>query len=257
MGISTKGVFHYTKSLDNIIKILTDEFFPSYCKENMIYGVKKYSYAIPMISFCDIPLTDIQYHTDKYGSFAIGFTREWTVKNRLNPVVYIDKNSRLASGLEETLNFIFLDWHEWLEDDDFDNFYNKAYKGAINVIHSSKNFEGRLTRDGIENDYNFYEEREWRYIPQINDSHVTEYPDIIWEDDFDDLGKRFPSKPHFKHYGIKIKAKDIKYLIIPDKKYLSELLIKLKNIKGLCDNDDDYNYLITNIMTLDKIKEDF
>jgi len=257
MGVSTKGVFHYTKSIDNIIKILSDGFFPSYCKEDIGYGIKKYSYAIPMISFCDIPLTEIQYHTDKYGSFAIGFTREWAIKNKLNPVVYLDNTSILASGLEKTLDFIFLDWHEWLDNDDFENFYNNAYKGAISIIQSSKNFEGKLTRDGIERDYNFYKEREWRYIPQIEDEHVTEYPDIFWEEDFDDLKNRFKIKPHFKHYGISIKSNDIKYLIIPYKKHLNELLNKLKDINGLYENELNFNYLITNIITIDKIKDDF
>lgn len=163
MAISTKGVFHYTNSLNNLLNILSSGFYPSYCKETMIYGKKKYTYAIPMVSFCDIPLSEIHSHTSKYGSFAIGLTREWTQKNKLNPVVYIDKNSNLASGIENILNFLFLDWHEWLEDSDFDEFYNNAYKGGVNIIYSSKNFEGRLNTNGIENDHTFYNEREWRY----------------------------------------------------------------------------------------------
>jgi hypothetical protein len=257
MSVSTKGVFHYTNSLNNLLNILANGFYPSYCKETMSYGKREYTYAIPMVSFCDIPLSEINSHVFKYGSYAIGLTREWAQKNRLNPVVYIDQNSNLAFGIINILDFIFLDWHEWLKEKEFDHFYEHVYKGGINVITSSKNFEGKLLRNGVEKEYTFYNEREWRYIPQIHIDHVTDYPDIIWDEEIDEINKHYTSKPHFKHYGVEIKANDIKYLIIPDKSFLPEFLFKLKNIKGLFEDNDQYNYLITNVVTLDRIKEDF
>jgi len=256
MGVSTKGVFHYTKDLGSLINILTIGFYPSYCKEIMIYGGERYSYAIPMVSFCDIPLSEIQYHTKKYGSFAIGLTRDWAKRNKLNPVLYIEKDSNLASGIKNMIDFMFLNWHEMLDDKDFDDFYKNVYKGGLNVIYSSKNYEGRLIRDEIDKDFNFYEEREWRYIPQISGDHINKYPDMFWEEDFADLNKRFTSKPHFKHHGTKIKAKDIKYIIIPDKSFLQRLINELKNIKNLFEDETEFIYLITNILTLDKIIED-
>jgi len=88
----TNSIFHYTDSLEKLSKILKDKAFKvSYCKEELIYSLGNpynggicYSYAIPMISFCDIPPT---YKTT-YGDFGIGLKLSWAIENRMNPVLY-------------------------------------------------------------------------------------------------------------------------------------------------------------------------
>ncbi len=257
MGVSTNGVFHYTSTIKNLISILSNGFYPSYCKEIMIYGKKRYDYAVPMVSFCDIPLSEINDHIAKYGSFAIGLSREWAKENMLNPVIYIEKNSSLGKGLNSTLDYIFKDWHERLDDSEFDRFYELAYKGSLNVIYSSKNYEGRLVREGKDKNYIFYNEREWRYIPQIEYKDITTYKDIFWEDEFEELAKIFNTKPHFSDYGIEFKAKDIKYIILPDDSNVNDFFDKLEKMNHLFDNADDYKLILTRILTLKQIQEDF
>lgn len=51
---TTNYLFHYTKKLDTFIEILEYGFLPNYCKEIMPDGE---ILSIPMVSFCDIPLT--------------------------------------------------------------------------------------------------------------------------------------------------------------------------------------------------------
>ena len=87
MFIGTKGLFHYTNSVDSIISILNRGFLPSYCKEEILFGTEKHSYAIPIVSFCDIPLNQIKDHMNDYGNYAIGLNDEWKFKNKLNPVI--------------------------------------------------------------------------------------------------------------------------------------------------------------------------
>lgn len=56
---------------------MTNGFWPRYCLEDFRWYNKDIpNVSYPMVSFCDIPLTRIREHTDFYGSFGIGMTRE-------------------------------------------------------------------------------------------------------------------------------------------------------------------------------------
>ncbi len=212
-----------------------------------------------MISFCDIPLTRVTDHVKKYGSYAIGLTTDWATKNKLNPVLYIEKKSNLANGLFKVLNFIQKgDWHNSIEnDDEVMEFYNNLFKGSMNIIYSLKNYKGRLVRNGKDQDYKFYDEREWRYLPIIDDSDSAEYPDIYWEDDFNNLKIDFPRKPYFNRYVVKFNATDIKYLVVENEKDVSKIMIELRSIDNLYSNHHDYELLLTKFITLKQIEEDF
>ncbi|MCE7059210.1 abortive infection system antitoxin AbiGi family protein [Dyadobacter sp. CY343] len=67
---------------------------------------------IPMVSFCDIPLSSIRDHLETYGfeykyenfgrekskkiGYAIGLTKEWGKRNDMNPLLYLVFGSNLA-----------------------------------------------------------------------------------------------------------------------------------------------------------------
>lgn len=53
----TSSLFHYTSRLENIYNILKEGLVPNYCKEVYSTGRNSLVFGIPMISFCDIPLT--------------------------------------------------------------------------------------------------------------------------------------------------------------------------------------------------------
>jgi len=57
-----------------------------------------------MISFCDIPLSLAKKQMGSYGSYAIGMTKEWGIANKLNPVVYIEKESLLGDDIQVSLD---------------------------------------------------------------------------------------------------------------------------------------------------------
>jgi len=59
MAVSSNSLFHYTKSIESLSNILAYGFFPSYCKESIYTKDFERSFAIPIVSFCDIPLSQV------------------------------------------------------------------------------------------------------------------------------------------------------------------------------------------------------
>lgn len=99
---NTKSLFHYTRRKKDFIGILKNGFSYTYCLEE--WG--NYKKAIPMICFCDIPLSRVNLHKRVYGSFAIALTKKSLCdnpefQNILHPVWYIRTDS-----LTQFANFI-------------------------------------------------------------------------------------------------------------------------------------------------------
>jgi hypothetical protein len=71
MAISAQTLFHFTKSAEALIGILREEFKPRYCLEDQTVmrhpdGPNMLELAIPMVCFCDIPLSSIIWCCDNY-----------------------------------------------------------------------------------------------------------------------------------------------------------------------------------------------
>lgn len=87
--IYSRSYFHYTKDLNTLIQILQNGFIGSFCREDFKYKKRLFSLYIPMVSFCDLPLSQITNIT--YGDYAIGMTSMWGNKENLTPVCYFPK----------------------------------------------------------------------------------------------------------------------------------------------------------------------
>ncbi|MEP6262758.1 MAG: abortive infection system antitoxin AbiGi family protein [Gillisia sp.] len=250
MAVSSNSLFHYTDNLETLKSIIKEGFLLSYCLEN--------SMAIPMISFCDNPLSQAKYFLDNYGNYAIGMNIDWGIKNKLNPVVYLEEKSYLSETLELAMNSMgFL--HEYV-DQKLDFKKRKEVKQVFSlqnfpmeITRFSKPYRGKLVRNGtsIEN-YKFYDEREWRYIP---DSKQTYFPLGLIEPDYEEFKKENPTKPHFKENGLKFKANDIKYIIIKNKNEVPNLIDFLMNLDNL-GTPQDIQLLFTRILLAEQIIED-
>ena len=80
-------LFHFTKNEEAFYSILTELYFKPFLARERIVGVKgRRNFAVPMVSFCDIKLSQIKDHSGKYGEFGFGLTKEWAEKNDLHPV---------------------------------------------------------------------------------------------------------------------------------------------------------------------------
>jgi hypothetical protein len=50
-----------------------------------------------VVCFCDIPVTDLEIHMNKYGRFGLSFLKPFLVRKGANPVLYVAENSQALS----------------------------------------------------------------------------------------------------------------------------------------------------------------
>ena len=86
----TSSLFHFTKKLDVLKSILRTGIIPNFCKEDLSYEDRKRTIGVQMVSFCDIPLTRTSDFKKRYGEFAIGLSKEWAIRNQINPILYVN-----------------------------------------------------------------------------------------------------------------------------------------------------------------------
>jgi hypothetical protein len=214
--------------------------------------------AIPMVSFCDNPLSQAKYFLDNYGNYAIGMNIDWGIKNKLNPVVYLEEESYLSETLDLAMNSMsFLhDYAEKKLDFKKKSEVKKIYNlqtFPVEVTRFSKPYRGKLERNGttVEN-YKFYDEREWRYVP---DSKQTYFELGLIEPDYEKFKEKNPTKPHFKENGLKFKANDIKYIILKNKDEVPNLIDFLMDLDNL-GTSKEIQLLFTRILLAEQIIED-
>lgn len=108
--LSANTLFHFTRNKENLISILKSYFYPRYCLEEFYFIPKiKTKWALPMVCFCDIPLSQIKNHTLKYGEYAIGLTKEWAQIKGITPVLYIPKDSPIIKNFKESFRSLVKD----------------------------------------------------------------------------------------------------------------------------------------------------
>jgi len=87
MNIYSNAFFHRVDQWSSLSGILEDGFKAHYCKEEVFLGKGNVSYiGIPMVCYCDIPLTYIA--RNNYGKCGIAMKRTWGISRHLEPVLY-------------------------------------------------------------------------------------------------------------------------------------------------------------------------
>jgi hypothetical protein len=240
MGLSTNSVFHFTKSIDAVKSIISSDFRIKYCLETIEAKRRIIQFAVPMASFCDIPLSQVSTHIDKYGGYGIGLKKSWAKRKGLNPVLYLEKNSSILN--------------EVLIPEKFADTDNRAVQGFLRF---TKNYEGELKRNGeiINKVYRFYDEREWRYCPNIqalfNNAEL-----IIHDVDYYRAEKELLNK-RLHDTRLSFTLRNITYIIVKDDDEIYEIVDHLeRSIFG--EKDREYvKILTTKIITSKQIKSDF
>lgn len=90
--LSSSNLYHFTREKKFLKSILENGFYPRTSIENLSFLMHNYTRAfigVPMVCFCDIPINLIEEHTNQYGRYGIGLSKEWGIRNGLNPVQYI------------------------------------------------------------------------------------------------------------------------------------------------------------------------
>lgn len=310
MQVTSDTLFHFTTSLRNLENILLKKFRLTYCKEEYLLDYETHDSYYPMVSFCDIPLSLAKKQIERYGSYAIGMTKEWGTDNNLNPVVYIEKNSLLAKDIQATLDNIvkmtksistqiektktsaisktkistdkalehikdlnpeneksaIKELHALTENlqnalDSIKNF-SESFNNLKNIVNNFgnifryiKNYEGALTRNyKTTSKYRFYDEREWRYVPALDDNRVKRSLNAIQYREQRGLSK---NKPFIENINLSFTSNDIKYLIVKSNKDIPKLIKIIKSIDNLTKSPNEADVLTTKILTSDQLNNDF
>lgn len=161
-------LFHFT-SRESLYRILDETFKVSYSREIVLGPTTTREFAVPMVSFCDLRLSELKNHIDNYGNYGMGLSKSWANRKGLNPVMYVNRSCQLADNFNNGLSGIYnhlnrLDNPTKIED------LSKYYLNILKTYQYLKNYEGHLKRNNVVEDKNFRfaDEREWRYVPKLN-----------------------------------------------------------------------------------------
>ncbi len=204
-----------------------------------------------MVSFCDLPLSQVKNHIASYGSYGIGLSKTWAKKQQLNPVMYMDRGSLLSASYYKAAKLLTSKSTRDLADKQSKELKDSIY-ALIDVLGYVKNYQGDVERqDGtVIKNYRFYDEREWRYVPK--------YEGYLWIKNnsiFDNEGKRNAALSKINDHRLIFEPNDIKYIIIKDESEISDFVRHLQLAKSKFSYEDVLK-VATRIITLDEINND-
>ena len=280
-NISARTLFHFTSNKNTLLSILKNGFYVRYSLENFESLINdKAEIVFPMTCFCDIPLSQVKRHTSTYGKYAIGLTKKWGMKNKINPIIYTYPNSATTSILNDVFgnieNFFDIEEEElkkfklnrsaeivYERMNDRENKFSKRVEDVnsklSHFIRYIKPYEGKFYRDGkyLENLVRFYDEREWRFTPSreflfskgMKDSYKSEYF-------IDPRKRRALNMKLAKHSKLHFEPNEGKFIIVNRDSEIPEMLKNLENIFGKTASSDDLKLLGTRLISLEQILED-
>jgi hypothetical protein len=235
MSISSRTLFHFTPKIDYLKDILQNGFWPRYCREYG-WGNKYVDFAVPMVCFCDIPLTQISEHSKFYGGFGIGVSPTWIRSHKtITPVQYVAANSWEFNSMNRILT--------------------KLKNGNISQIELQKLVLAKkvsgiaINKDGKKSKKKFYNEREWRYVPDCVDQMAIP---IGKKEEFDSTTLSNETKDH----RLTVDIDSIRYLFIPSESYRAKAIQMIRDVyKGIA--EPEQLILMSKIITIEQIKDDF
>ncbi|MFZ2339751.1 MAG: abortive infection system antitoxin AbiGi family protein [Bacteroidales bacterium] len=189
--ISSNHVTHFTPKFNTLLKIIEQGFKPSYCNESPIY-LKEYeelealtrlveavlpnieNVRIPMVCFCDIPIKQSYSQRKIFGKYGISLKKDWAMSNWITPVTYVAENTKNHSILFSIYALVenAIRFHRSDEFKNDDNPYLIALQNRIqNYMDYVKPYFN------FKDNRKYYDEREWRYIPDNFSEEDREDPE--------------------------------------------------------------------------------
>lgn len=254
MPISSDTLFHFTDKIEHLVNILNHTFRPHYCLENMNVMSQKDEYipelefAMPMVCFCDIPLSNTKNHMDTYGFYGIGLTKKWGIENGITPVLYTYSKSGIVTKLNDLVRDIK---HDNEHSDTGSILLDRFYEIACYV----KPYEGLLSNfERSKETIRFYDEREWRYV---SDFVPEDYKYGLAKEDYSNENIfNEVSRLMYDADRIHFEPSDIKYLIVKKENEILPLIRMIEEIKRRFSRDE-IKLLTTRIVSSKNIQYDF
>lgn len=267
-GLAPQTLFHFTNKTA-LHGILQSNFRIAYSRERVMYRGGHIEFAAPMVSFCDLRLSELRNHMTNYGRYGIGMKKEWAARNGVNPVYYISSQASLPGDyiaavqeiwrLREQLHpkasdspFITDNQqaaHALPKEFDMDDTHSKL----MELHRYMKNYEAPLYRQGkLENEnYRFADEREWRFVPAWN---------AVWPlapaEFMNDEGKKAYLNGECERISLYFEPNDISYIIVEFEQERDEIIRHIVESKELKYEGGDVRRLTSRILSAEQIAND-
>jgi len=247
MAESANTLFHFTgkRALKGILK---NGFYPRYYKENLSTATPRISIYkesfVPMVCFCDLPMSRIIDHIRFYGEYGIGMRKEgWGVERGISPIIYLPESSSSSVQFQDIAASISRTISDFKESlfirQQLLNFYKyiKPYKGE--TWNKKKKKKVPVT---------FYHEREWRYVPDgfsiVSDKNII--PD--WIEKANETLKK-------KEHKLNFDANNVKYIVVKSEHEIPAFTHFInKNLLNF--NEDERSLLASKLISVTQIRED-
>lgn len=314
-AINSSTLFHFTRKYANLKKIVQKGLrfsysFETFSKEVILNKLppasmnfsediktgddsKEYGVAIPMVCFCDIPLMRIKEHKMKYGSYAIGFDKDFLsdlYNPILNPVLYMNSNNVSDSVLHYSKMSKDANSEKWKsiieycnnptfqaefeKDGDCAIINNKLlseqHTGLIDNNFYAKTLMGYCKPYGYKNSKDKYicnyDEREWRAI--IHD-RIDDRTNWVWDvnkADFDSNQKMWNEEIETCEDGFITILEGFQYhaithIIVKTDEEVRSMIQIIMNSKSLFgENNISYEerlILVSKITSFERIEKDY
>jgi hypothetical protein len=240
MNPRTQTLFHFTSSLDTLLRILREGFWPQYCLEDARWlGDKSTQWlAWPMVSFCDIPLSRLHQHTEFYGCYGIGVYRTQWAATGLNSVLYVSPDSTVRKFLRE----LILDAKHTNDP--------RAKTAGMVMMAYCKPMRGRV--HGFDKEKDFYSECEWRFISSVDKCSEKFF---LSEQEFHDkvLLNKSNERRH-KDEMLQFGPEDVRYIAVKSRDEVHEVIRFIdREVKH---DQRDRDLLKTRIIALEELSSD-
>lgn len=227
---------------------------------------------IPLVSFCDIPLSSLIFHMDVYSRYGLGLKKSWGEKQGLNPVMYINRESIYFHVLSNSILANDLFYLMYLDqiNEEIKSIREKGNNidSIVHMLQTSRtqlvsmrnqiiaHMKPRVCRGKYRNkfeNYLYYDEKEWRYVPFLEPGEPPAFIDGPPKYNLEKLNKQLREK------AILFSAQDIKYIIVDSDADVEFVVKGLNDIKRRTRKytEEDIHHLTTKIITRTQIKEDF
>ena len=275
--IKSNSLFHFTPKEEYLLDILENGFWPRYCSEDIEWLIPKdfknelekqeednfwetltkelikyniSSIAYPMSCFCDIPLSKITAHTDFYGGFGLGMTKEWGIRKRLNPIFYLSDNSIIPNLIQSfLLKTAPIDFWKSIQSE------KTNQNTIIQLMKFLKPLRGKMKVNGKEVTKNFDEECEWRYAPASDENNLFPnfLPNFLANNNEELQDSNIVTNTVA---SLNFEPSDIKYIFVPEDSNIPTIINKINTIFTNYPEHERL-LLLSKVISLDTIRKDF
>lgn len=244
---------------DYLFKIIYDMgMYPRFNEENFEFLNVKYKETsinklhIPMLCFCDIPLKNLTNHNMNYGNYAIALTKSWGEKNKISPIHYLYEDSDVYHQLREVFNLANSEDNEVLFNYLFNRLLFTKTKDGTVIKEEVNKKSGKIEK--VPKTILYTDEQEHRYVPNV-DAINTDIAQFYINNDLPsyNLSDAIVDQPE---YMLTFEVSDIKHIVLNSKDEKTELINNIIESPAIKKQDDKYD-LISKLITLQEIKEDF